>query len=277
MKCLKTHLSFGGKTQYFEHFSQQTQSAMRFSCFVPPGDIKGCIIWLSGLSCTEENFISKAGAQKYLAAAQLMVVCPDTSPRGLQLPDEHLNWDFGSGASFYVDATTSGYDQHYRMYSYVAEELYGLIQEQFAIGDRISIMGHSMGGHGALVIGLRAPEKFRSISAFAPIAHPSQVPWGQKAFRGYLGEDRQSWAAYDACQLLADGHRHPHALRVDQGTADPFLLEQLQPEELRAAAARAGQPLELQLREGYDHSYYFIATFIEDHINFHSQALKGLS
>lgn len=271
---LKTHKTFEGKTQLWEHESVQTKTKMKFSTFVPAGPVKGCVIWLSGLTCTDENFITKAGSQKFLAETQLMVICPDTSPRGLNLPQEHESWDFGSGASFYVDATTEGYKDHYRMMSYITDELHALIQEQFQVpAERISLMGHSMGGHGALTLGLRAPHRFRSISAFSPIVNPVQAPWGQKAFQGYLGGDVQVWREYDACELVKAGKIHPRRILVDQGTQDEFLERQLLTENFAKACAEAGQDLKLNYREGYDHSYYFISTFIESHIRFHAKAL----
>lgn len=275
-KSLKQHKTFEGTTQFWEHDSTSIKTKMKFSTFCPGGEVKGCLIWLSGLTCTEENFITKAGAQQFLARHELMVICPDTSPRGLNLPNEHEAYDFGSGAGFYVNATTPGYRDHYRMYSYVAEELYALIETQFAIPrGRIAISGHSMGGHGALTIGLREPEKFRSISAFSPIVNPSAVPWGEKAFAGYFGEDRGKWRDHDATELLKSGRKHPHPILIDQGTNDEFLEKQLRTRTFVEAAAAADQPLEANLREGYDHSYYFISTFIESHIAFHANAIKA--
>jgi S-formylglutathione hydrolase len=269
----KSHKTFAGLTQFWEHDSSSTGTPMQLSTFIPEGGARGCVIFLAGLTCTPENFIVKAGAQKFLAQHGLMVVCPDTSPRGLQLPHEHEAYDFGAGASFYVDATTPGYADHYRMDRYVTGELHALIQARFAV-DRISIMGHSMGGHGALALGLRSPEKFRSISAFSPIAHPSAVPWGQKAFTGYLGADPSKWAAYDATELMTSGRRHPHEILIDQGTADEFLESQLRPADFENACAKAGQSVTVNRRDGYDHSYYFIATYIEAHIAFHAAALR---
>lgn len=274
MKAIKSHKCFEGLTQFWEHESKVTKTTMKFSSFIPAAEPRGCIIWLSGLTCTEENFITKAGAQRYLAEKQLMVVCPDTSPRGLNLPGEHDNWDFGSGAGFYVDATTEAYRDHYRMYSYIADEFYGMIQSQFPVENRISIMGHSMGGHGALVIGLRQPEQFRSISAFAPISNPMRCPWGEKAFGGYLGQDRSAWEQYDASELLKKGHKHPKTILIDQGLQDEFLEKQLMTSSFQAVCKEAGQQAEFHFREGYDHSYYYIATFIEQHINFHAATLN---
>ncbi|MBX3039593.1 MAG: S-formylglutathione hydrolase [Bdellovibrionaceae bacterium] len=276
-QLLKTHKNFEGSTQFWEHDSQSTGTKMKFSTFIPEGRApKGALIWLSGLTCTDENFITKAGAQKVLQEQNLMVICPDTSPRGLQLPGEHESYDFGSGASFYVDATTEGYRDHYRMSSYIVNELHELLQNQFGIAkDRISLMGHSMGGHGALTLGLKHPEKFRSLSAFAPISNPTACPWGTKAFKGYLGADESEWKKWDATALIEAGKRHPHAILVDQGTADEFYeKKQLLPENLRTACEQKGQSLVLNLRQGYDHSYYFIATFIESHVLFHAEAIR---
>lgn len=284
LQPLKTHKTFEGKTQFWEHESKETKTKMKFSTFIPAPNAtsspsaapKGCLIWLSGLTCTDENFITKAGAQKYLAEHQLMVICPDTSPRGLNLPGEHEAYDFGSGAGFYVDATTPGYKDHYRMGSYIANELYALIQTQFGISkDKISISGHSMGGHGALTLGLREPGKFKSISAFSPIVNPVNAPWGVKAFTGYFGENKNLWLAHDATELVKAGKKHPHTILVDQGSADEFLeKKQLLTENLISACKEHGQPLKASYREGYDHSYYFISTFIESHIRFHAEALS---
>lgn len=275
-QILKTHKTFSGLTQFWEHMSQSTGTKMKFSTFIPEGKIKGCLVWLSGLTCTDENFITKAGAQLYLQKHELMVICPDTSPRGLNLPGEHEAYDFGSGASFYVDATVPGYNDHYRMYSYVAMELHDLIQDQFQIpAHKISIAGHSMGGHGALIIGLRNPNKFRSISAFAPIANPMECAWGQKALPGYLGPDKESWKKYDATALIQSGARHKTLILIDQGTKDEFYEKrQLLPENFEKACRETQQPLCLNFREGYDHSYYFISTFIESHIQFHASSLS---
>ncbi len=275
MTPLKTHKTFEGKTQFWEHDSAQTKTKMKFATFIPEGEIKGCLIWLSGLTCNEENFITKAGSQIHLSKMNLMVICPDTSPRGLNLPHEHESDDFGSGAGFYVNATTPGYKDHYRMYDYIATELYALVQKEFSIAsDKISLFGHSMGGHGALVIGLREPKKFRSISAFAPIVNPTAVPWGQKALQGYLGEDPSVWKNYDATELVLKGARHLQPLLIDQGSADPFLAKQLLTNHLSEACQKMGQEIQANLREGYDHSYYFISTFIKSHIEFHAQALN---
>lgn len=258
---LKSHKSFDGFVEFWEHESHYTKTKMRFSTYTPSGKPKACIIWLSGLTCNEENFITKAGAQKYLQKQNTMVICPDTSPRGLNLPKEHDHWDFGSGAGFYIDAITEGYADHYQMYSYINEELYNIVSNYFSV-KQISIMGHSMGGHGALVIGLRNPNKYQSISVFAPITNPSIVPWGIKAFTGYLGDDKNLWNQYDATELIKLGYKHPHIITIEQGTKDEFLESQLKPNEFSKACTEHGQQLKLNYREGYDHSYYFISSFI---------------
>ncbi len=273
MKLIKSHKQFEGQTSFWSHASASTQSEMKFASFVPHGEVKGCIVWLSGLTCTEENFITKAGAQRSLAEHQLMLIAPDTSPRGLQLPGEHESDDFGSGAGFYVDATVSPYDRHYRMYSYVVNELPVLIREHFQCMN-LSIMGHSMGGHGALTLGLRNPELFRCVSAFSPIVHPTAVPWGQKALQGYLGQDASPWQIYDSCALLEQGCRHPETILIHQGLQDPFLDRQLLTQDFAAAAQAAHQAHQIIYSEGYDHSYYFISTFIELHIHHHAAVLK---
>ncbi|UYL10714.1 S-formylglutathione hydrolase [Bdellovibrio sp. SKB1291214] len=274
VKLLKSHKTFEGKTQFWEHDSSSTKTKMKFSTFIPQGLVKGCVIWLSGLTCTDENFITKAGAQKYLAEHQLMVICPDTSPRGLQLPGEHDSYDFGSGASFYLDALTEGYRDHYRMFTYISEELHLLIQTQFQVPkNKISIMGHSMGGHGALIIGLRESQKFQSISAFAPIVNPMNCAWGQKAFTGYLGEDKSLWNQYDATEIVRSG-AHGNSILIDQGLADEFYEKgQLLTPHFEKACLEVGQKVEVKYRGDYDHSYYFIATFIENHIQHHSKFL----
>jgi S-formylglutathione hydrolase len=266
MNKLKAHKSFGGETAFWSHDSELTGTSMKFSTFIPEGEVKGCVIWLSGLTCTEENFITKAGAQKYLAEQGLMVICPDTSPRGLNLPGEHDSYDFGSGASFYIDAKTPGYEKHYKMESYIACELYHLIVNEFKM-KKISIMGHSMGGHGAITLGLKYPKQFSSISAFSPIVHPTKVPWGKKAFSGYLGSDENEWKKHDATELIESGKTHPRTILIHQGTADEFLTKELLTEDIRTGS----QELDIRYAEGYDHSYYFIATFIEEHIKHHAQ------
>jgi S-formylglutathione hydrolase len=269
---------FGGVQGVYRHAAKTTGCDMEFAVYLPPQAQSGpvpLLIWLSGLTCTWENFTVKAGAQRYAAEHGLALLAPDTSPRGLDLPGEHDDWDFGSGAGFYVNATQAPWSAHYRMYSYVVEELSGLVLERFPLdAQRQGIFGHSMGGHGALVIALRNPERYRSLSAFAPISNPMRCPWGEKALGHYLGADRETWRRYDACELLAGSDlRHP--ILVDQGGADGFLEVQLKPERLREACASAGVPLELRLQDGYDHSYYFIASFMEDHVVHHARALKG--
>lgn len=272
--CLKTHKSFGGTTQFWEHESSSTKTKMKFSTFTPSGPVKGAILWLSGLTCTDENFITKAGAQKRLEEKGLMVICPDTSPRGLNLPGEHDAYDFGSGASFYVDATTEGYRDHYRMFTYIAQELPALVKAQFGV-TKLSIMGHSMGGHGALVLALRNPTVFKSVSAFSPIVNPTQCPWGQKALPGYLGGDAAAQAKYDATELVKSGARFPGTILIDQGTKDEFYeKKQLLPENFEAAARAQDQAVRVNYRDGYDHSYYFISTFIDSHIDHHAAALS---
>ena len=250
---------------------------MRFGVFLPPqagAQRVPVLYWLSGLTCTEENFIVKAGAQRLAAQLGLALVVPDTSPRGLAIPGEAESWDFGLGAGFYVDATQPPWSRGYRMYSYVAEELPALIQSSFPVdGERVGIFGHSMGGHGALTIALKNPQHYKSLSALAPISSPMRCPWGEKALSGYLGPDRAAWREYDATALLEDrGWRGPPLL-VDQGTSDPFLQTQLKPELLEEACRRARVGIELRLQEGYDHSYFFIASVIEDHLRFHSRNL----
>ena len=267
---------FGGVQGIYSHRSDSTGTEMRFALYRPPQAENGpvpTLTFLSGLTCTELNFTEKAGAQRWAAEHGIMLVAPDTSPRGTELPGEHESWDFGSSASFYVDATEPPWHEHYRMYTYVVEELPRLIESTFpARPDARGIFGHSMGGHGALVIGLRNPGRYRSISAFAPICAPSDCPWGQKAFTNYLGPDRSRWRAYDTCALIEDGARAPELL-IDQGTDDVFLVEQLMPEKLRAICAAKAVPLRLRMQAGYDHSYYFVATFVRDHLEHHAGAL----
>lgn len=274
MQTLKEHRAFGGTLGFYQHESKTIDLPMRLSVFVPPGEGPHPVLyWLSGLTCTEENFMAKAGAQRVAAELGLMLVAPDTSPRGAGIAGEEDDWDFGSGAGFYVDATAEPWSRHYRMYSYVRDELPALIEANFpAQPDLCAISGHSMGGHGALVLGLKNPERYRSISAFAPICAPTRCPWGEKAFSGYLGDDRAAWAAYDASELVTV-QRHPAEILIDQGEADGFLAEQLLPEHFEAAAAKAGQALRLRRHPGYDHSYYFIASLIEDHLRHHARLL----
>ena len=268
---------FGGVQKTIQHASEATGTDMNVSIFLPPQAADGpvpVLYYLSGLTCTEENVTVKAGAQRDAAKAGLALVMPDTSPRGLDLPGEHDDWDFGSGAGFYVNATEAPWKDHYRMYDYVTEELPALVAASEPIDtSRASITGHSMGGHGALVIGLRNPDRYASISAFAPIVSPTRCPWGHKALGNYLGTDRASWEAYDASILVAKPH--PHEILIDQGLADGFLEEQLKPELFEAACEASGQALTLRRQEGYDHSYFFIATFMPDHVA-HAAAALGL-
>lgn len=278
MELIKSHKTFTGVTQFWEHDSFSTQTKMKFATFIPAGNIRGALIFLSGLTCNEENFITKAGAQKYLAETQLMLICPDTSPRGLNLPHEHEAYDFGSGAGFYVDALTSGYRDHYQMYSYITQEIYTLLQQQFHIAaDKISIFGHSMGGHGAIIMALRSPNKFKSVSAFAPIVHPSMCPWGQKAFRGYLDDAEDLWWQYDATELVKNGKRYPGTIYIDQGLKDEFFTKQLCIADFVKTCQEFHQPVTVNYREDYDHSYYFIATFVAEHVLFHSKAMEYLT
>ena len=268
---------FGGTQSVYSHEARETGCVMRFGVYLPPqAETRPVplLYWLSGLTCTEENFIVKAGAQRVAAELGLALVVPDTSPRGLKIAGEAESYDFGLGAGFYVDAIQPPWSRGYRMYSYVAKELPALIAESFPVAPgRAGIFGHSMGGHGALTIALKNPDYYKSVSAFAPISSPMRCPWGEKALTGYLGADRAAWRQYDATALIEErGWRGP-ALLVDQGTSDQFLQSQLKPELLQEACRRAGVPLELRLQAGYDHSYFFIATFIEDHLRFHSRNL----
>ncbi|RME67077.1 MAG: S-formylglutathione hydrolase [Alphaproteobacteria bacterium] len=280
MEKLAEHKVFGGMLGYWRHESRETRTPMRFSLFLPPAAESGTvplIWWLSGLTCTEDNFTVKAGAYGRAAALGLAIVAPDTSPRGADVPDDDA-YDFGQGAGFYIDATQPPWATHFRMESYLIRELPALIADRFAIdADRQAITGHSMGGHGALTLALKYPKRFRSVSAFAPIASPSRCPWGEKAFHGYLGGARALWAKHDAALLLEAGAAQGHYddILIDQGTNDPFLDDQLKPALLESAAAKAGQRLSLRRQAGYDHSYFFIATFIADHLDFHAARLKA--
>jgi S-formylglutathione hydrolase len=271
---------FGGTQFFYRHNSSETKTQMRFSVFVPSQVKNGHrapVVWfLSGLTCTEENFTVKAGAQRVAAELGLVLIAPDTSPRGEGVPDDPEGaYDFGLGAGFYVDATVEPWSRNYRMKSYIERELPALVTAELPVdASRQSIMGHSMGGHGALTIALRNPGRYKSVSAFSPICSPMRCPWGVKALSGYLGEDRQAWRSYDATALIEDGARVDELL-VDQGTADNFLETQLKPELLKQACTAANIPLTLRMQEGYDHSYFFISTFIEDHLRWHAARLKG--
>ncbi|MDQ0317286.1 S-formylglutathione hydrolase [Amorphus orientalis] len=279
VETVSENRSFGGRQLVCRHRSSETGTDMRFSLYLPPAAESGPVplVWfLSGLTCTEENFTTKAGAQRVAAKHGLAVVAPDTSPRGETVPDDaDAAYDFGLGAGFYVDATAAPFDRNYRMASYIETELPEVLAGAFPVdGRRQSIMGHSMGGHGALTIALRNPDRYKAVSAFAPIASPINCPWGQKALSGYLGRDEAEWRRYDACALIEDGHRVGDIL-VDQGLADGFLENQLKPELLEAACGKAGIPLTLRRQEGYDHSYFFIATFVEDHLDWHAERLTS--
>lgn len=279
METLSEQSCFGGTQGVYRHASSETGTDMTFAVYQPPAALDGSVpvLWyLSGLTCTEENFTVKAGAQRYAAEHGLMLVAPDTSPRGAGIEGEDESYDFGTGAGFYVDASESPWSANYRMYSYITSELPAFIFGQFPGDEQCQgITGHSMGGHGALTIGLKHADRFRSISAFSPICAPSQCPWGEKALSGYLGDNRESWKAYDAVELIKAGKRSANPILVDQGDADNFLENELKPELLQAACDQEGQSLELRMQPGYDHSYYFIATFIGDHVAHHAKFLKA--
>lgn len=269
------HRCFDGMQRFYVHKSRECRTEMRFSVFIPPqAQLRQVpvLYYLAGLTCTEETFVIKAGAQRLAAELGIMLVSPDTSPRKARVAGDDASWDFGLGAGFYVDATEQPWSQHYRMYSYVTRELPEIIDSLgSAARDRQSIFGHSMGGHGALICALKNPGRYRSVSAFAPISSPSAVPWGQKAFAGYLGSDRRPWADYDASALISRGF--DREILIDQGTVDKFLSEQLQPQRFEHACRDAGVKLTMRYRDGYDHGYYFISTFMEDHLRHHAAAL----
>lgn len=275
---ISEHGCFGGVQRFYKHDSRETRGPMKFSVYLPPQARTGkvpVLYFLSGLTCTEENFPVKSHAQQVAAELGLMLISPDTSPREPRLPGDAENWDFGYSAGFYVDATAAPWSQYYRMYSYVTRELPEIIAAHLpAQPDASGILGHSMGGHGALVCALRNPDRYKSVSAFAPIAAPMQCPWGKKAFTHYLGADTQSWREYDATELVAR-RPFPGPILIDQGAKDPFLVEQLMPEKFSAAAANSGQALNLRMQTGYDHGYYFIQTFMADHLRHHAQQLKN--
>ncbi|HEY6942260.1 S-formylglutathione hydrolase [Dokdonella sp.] len=280
MDIVSEQRCFGGTQGVYRAESAATGGTMRFGVYRPPlapGAKAPVLYYLAGLTCTEETFAIKAGAQRVAAELGLALVTPDTSPRGTGIDGATGDWEFGEGAGFYLDATTPAFAARFRMYSHVVDELPALLAAQFPALDttRASIFGHSMGGHGALTIALKNPARYRSVSAFAPIVAPIQVPWGQKAFPRYLGDDRDAWRAYDATALIEDGARFPGTLLVDQGDADAFLDVQLRPEFVERACRATGQPLDLRRRAGYDHSYWFIQSFVEDHLRHHAQALRG--
>ncbi len=278
IQLVSEHACFGGKQQFYKHDSRETRGPMKFSVYQPPQAKAGrvpVLYYLAGLTCTEETFPIKTHAQAVAAELGLMLVAPDTSPREPRIPGDAQMWDFGQGAGFYVDATQAPWSANYRMYSYVVRELPEVVAANLpALAGATGIFGHSMGGHGALTLALRNPAQYRSVSAFAPVAAPMQCPWGQKAFTNYLGPDRESWREYDATQLVARKPFPVHIL-IDQGAADQFLAEQLLPEKFAAAAAAAGQKLNLRMQPGYDHGYYFIQTFMADHLQHHAKILKG--
>jgi S-formylglutathione hydrolase len=278
MELLSSNLCFDGEHRRYRHTAATLECKMEFAVFLPPAAIGDnavkvpVLYWLSGLTCTDQNFMQKAGAQKLAAQLGLAIVCPDTSPRGLDLPGEDDSYDFGTGAGFYVNATQQPWAPHYRMYDYVVKELPELVESELAFNGKRAISGHSMGGHGALICALKNPGRYQSVSAFAPIANPVNCPWGEKAFSGYLGDDRRSWEAWDATLLIPQvEERLP--LLVDQGTADDFLETQLHPEALADACEKHNHPIDLRMHPGYDHSYFFIASFIEDHLKHHARAL----
>ncbi len=273
---LSEHSCFGGVQGFYEHDSDETGTRMRFGVFAPEQARHGpvpVLFFLAGLTCSEETFAIKAGAQRHAAAHGLMLVTPDTSPRGTGIADADASWDFGTAAGFYLDASEAPWSQHWRMGSYVTRELRKLVFQRFgAREDRVGLFGHSMGGHGALTLALNNPGLYRSVSAFAPIAAPMRCPWGVKAFSGYLGDDTAAWARHDATELVKSGARAPELL-IDQGLSDKFLAEQLHPDLFEAACRAAGQPLTLRRHEGYDHGYYFVASFMADHIAHHARRL----
>jgi S-formylglutathione hydrolase len=277
MNRIEHHASFGGRQEVWQHASRSTGTDMKLGVYLPPAALAGekcpVLYWLSGLTCTEQNFITKAGAQQFAAQHGLIVVAPDTSPRGEGVANDAA-YDLGQGAGFYLNATEEPWAAHFSMEDYVVDELPALIEQHFPASAARGIFGHSMGGHGALTLALRHPGKYRSVSAFSPIVAPSQVPWGQKALKAYLGDDLAAWQAHDAVALIASvTERLP--LLVDQGDADEFLAEHLKPELLQAACDKAGHPLTLRMQPGYDHSYYFIASFMGDHVAHHAKALRG--
>ena len=281
LELLKAHACFGGAQRFYQHPSREIGLPMKFSVYLPPQALQGekvpALIYLAGLTCNEETFMTKAGAQRLAAQLGLALVAPDTSPRGANVPGEADSWDFGVGAGFYLDATQAPWESHWRMESYLTRDLLPLLGQKLPINlERVGIFGHSMGGHGALTLALRHPGMFQSLSAFAPIAAPTQCPWGHKAFAGYLGPDQAQWRNHDASALMASQKAapYPSGILIDQGLADAFLLEkQLLPEAFEAACDQVGQPLKLRRHAGYDHGYFFIQSFMDDHLRFHAQAL----
>ncbi len=274
MQTLSEHRCFGGVQRFHRHDSAETGLPMRFALYLPPQP-RALLVYLAGLTCTEETFATKAGAQRLAAELGLALLMPDTSPRGANVPGESEAWDFGVGAGFYLDATQPPWAGHWRMESWLMKELIPLVQRETQL-DRVGLFGHSMGGHGALTLALRHPGRFRSLSAFAPICAPMRCPWGVKAFTGYLGGDRAAWAAHDATELMRSQAMPPYpgGILVDQGLADKFLAEQLHPEAFEAACAAVGQPLALRRHAGYDHGYYFVASFVDEHLRHHAAQLR---
>jgi len=284
MENISANRSFGGWQRQYNHYSETLGCSMRFAVYLPPqveqdesgaaGKKVPVLYWLSGLTCSDENFMQKAGAHRIAAELGVAIVAPDTSPRGEDVPDDPEGaYDFGLGAGFYVNATQEPWAKHYRMYDYIVNELPELVKREFPVTDSWSISGHSMGGHGALMIALRNPGMFKSVSAFSPICNPMHVLWGQKAFSNYLGDDTETWREYDSCELIRKAKSVAPTL-IDQGSDDQFLAEQLQPEQLVRAVASSGLNFELRMQPGYDHSYYFISSFIEEHLRFHSSHLQ---
>lgn len=279
MEQISANKIFGGQQLQLKHRADTVNCEMQFSVFLPPqaeNEKVPVLYWLSGLTCTDQNFVTKAGAQQFAAQHGVAIVCPDTSPRGEGVPDDpEQAWDFGLGAGFYVSAIQTPWSKNYQMYDYVLDELPNLVKNNFAVDDdRIAISGHSMGGHGALTIALKNPERFKSVSAFSPIVSPLNCPWGEKALGNYIGDDRSEWQQYDTCSLVGVAQDKLPAL-VDQGTADNFLEEQLKTELLERACEQAGYAMQIRYQEGYDHSYYFIASFIGEHVAFHAEHLAG--
>lgn len=276
MECVEKHAYCGGSQEVWQHDSETLGCSMRFGVYLPPQAAEAScpvLYWLSGLTCNEQNFITKAGAQRYAAEHGIVLVAPDTSPRGENVTDDDA-YDLGQGAGFYLNATQMPWAAHYRMYDYVVEELPALLESRFPVTQARAVSGHSMGGHGALVVALKNPGRYRSVSAFSPVVAPSRVPWGEKAFTAYLGDDRETWKTWDACELVATA-RERLPLLVEQGEADGFLEEQLKTHLLAEACERAGHPCDIRMRAGYDHSYYFIASFIGEHMAHHARALKA--
>ncbi|MFS1702485.1 S-formylglutathione hydrolase [Alteromonas sp. AMM-1] len=273
---ISSNKSFGGWHKQYSHASTTTHCTMRFAIYLPPQCSSGAkvpvLYWLSGLTCTDENFMQKAGAQRIAAELGIAIVAPDTSPRGENVANDE-GYDLGQGAGFYVNATQAPWSAHYHMYDYVVSELPALIEAHFPVTQQRAISGHSMGGHGALSIALKNPQRYSSASAFSPICHPTQCPWGQKAFTAYLGEDKSAWQQYDTVELMKQS-QHALPMMVDQGLDDSFLKEQLMPSALAAVAAEKDYPIVIRQHDGYDHSYYFIASFIEEHLRFHAQHLS---